>query len=235
MHRPIYARPMETRSLDKKRLYFDGCATAHALDLVGERWAMLVIRELMLGPKRFSDIRRNLHGISANVLTQRLEELERIGIVIRRQLPEPASVQVYDLTDWGRELEPAFQVLGRWAARSPFLQPGPMSVNSILMSLETMFDAGRAGDLSARIALTLSGEPCFALISNGKITAGRGSIEAPDLHLTCTSDQLAALIYGGIAPEEWLAMDTITAHGDLSLLTRLPPLFPLPDTVDFQD
>ena len=100
---------MNPQSLDKKRLYHDGCSAAHAMDLIGERWALLVIRELMLGPKRFNDIRRNLQGISANVLSQRLDELERIGIVIRRTLPPPASVQVYDLTDWGRELEPGQQ------------------------------------------------------------------------------------------------------------------------------
>lgn len=223
---------MDTQTLDKKRLYFDGCATAHALDLIGERWAMLVIRELMLGPKRFSDIRRSLHGISANVLTQRLEELERIGIVIRRQLPQPASIQVYDLTDWGRELEPAFQVLGRWAARSPYLQPGPMSVNSILMSLATMFDASCAGELSARIVMTLSGEPCFVVILKGDILAERGQIDTPDLTLACTSDDLAALIYGGVEANDWLKLDGVSASGDLSLLTLLPPLFPLPERLE---
>src|ERR671919_409087 len=106
---------LEARS---KRHYEDACATAHAMDLVGERWALLVMRELMLGPKRFSDLRADLPGISANVLTQRLEGLEAAGIVVRRKLPPPASSQVYELTRWGYESEPIFQALGRWAARS---------------------------------------------------------------------------------------------------------------------
>src|ERR671917_2501717 len=88
-----------------RRSYEDACGAAHALDLVGERWALLVMRELMLGPKRFSDLRADLPGISANVLTQRLEGLEASGILARRKLPPPASAQVYELTPWGYESE----------------------------------------------------------------------------------------------------------------------------------
>jgi len=101
-----------------RRRYDDACGTAHALDLIGERWALLVMRELMLGPKRFGDIRADLPGISANTLTQRLEGLEASGLVVRRRLPPPASAQVYELTRWGYEAEPIVQTLGRWAARS---------------------------------------------------------------------------------------------------------------------
>src|SRR5881628_1732882 len=97
------------------RRYHDACGTAHALDLIGERWALLVMRELMLGPKRFSDLKGDLPGISANVLTQRLEGLETTGLVRRRRLPPPAAAQVYELTDWGYEAEPIVQELGRWA------------------------------------------------------------------------------------------------------------------------
>src|SRR6476469_370519 len=96
-----------------RRRYDDACGAAHGLDLVGERWALLVIRELMLGPKRFGDLRRDLPGISANVLTQRLEGLEAAGVLARRKLPPPASVQVYELTAWGYESEQIFQALGR--------------------------------------------------------------------------------------------------------------------------
>ena len=100
------------------RTYEDSCGVAHGLDLVGERWAMLVVRELMLGAKRFGDIKDGLPGISANVLSHRLDELERAGLVTRRKLPKPAAVWVYDLTDWARELEAIMQLFGRWAARS---------------------------------------------------------------------------------------------------------------------
>ena len=99
------------------RWYQDACGAALALEFVGERWALLVIRELMLGPRRFSELRADLPGLSANVLTQRLDGLERSGVVQRRRLPPPAAVQVYELTDWGREAEPIFHALGRWALR----------------------------------------------------------------------------------------------------------------------
>src|SRR5437867_13400571 len=99
-----------------KRSYDDGCAAAHALDLIGDRWALLVVRELVLGPKRFTDLRAGLPRISPNVLTQRLEELERTAIVRRRKLAPPAAAWVYELTEWGTQLEPVIAALGRWAS-----------------------------------------------------------------------------------------------------------------------
>src|ERR671932_1050136 len=101
------------------RSYQDGCAVAHALDFVGERWALLVVRELLLGPKRFTDLRTGLPGVSPNVLAQRLRELEQAGVVRRRRLPPPAASQVYELTEWGVDLEPVLTALGRWGSRSP--------------------------------------------------------------------------------------------------------------------
>ena len=109
------------------RSYEDGCAAAHALDLIGERWALLVVRELLLGPKRFTDLRAGLPGISPNVLSQRLDELERVGVVRRRRLLPPAASWVYDLTPWGQELEPIILQLGRWGARSPLRCPSALS------------------------------------------------------------------------------------------------------------
>src|SRR5215213_11249135 len=101
------------------RTYGDGCAIARALDLVGDRWALLVVRELLLGPKRYTDLRRGLPNASPNVLAQRLGELERAGVLRRRKLPPPAGSRVYELTEWGMELEPVVVSLGRWGARSP--------------------------------------------------------------------------------------------------------------------
>src|SRR5687768_5337480 len=159
-----------------RRRYEDACGAAHALDLVGERWALLVMRELMLGPKRFSDLRADLPGISANVLTQRLEGLEAAGVLIRRKLPPPASVQVYELTPWGYESEPIFQALGRWAARSPEHDPSlPLSAVSLLLSFRTMFDPERARGLDARIGLRLGEESFLVRIAEGKIRAVRGA------------------------------------------------------------
>src|ERR671917_791569 len=145
--------------LTPRRSYEDACGAAHALDLVGERWALLVMRELMLGPKRFSDLRSDLPGVSANVLTQRLEGLEAAGILTRRKLAPPASVQVYELTPWGYESEPIFQALGRWAARSPSHDPSlPLSAVSLFLSFRTMLDPERARGIDARIAMRLRKE-----------------------------------------------------------------------------
>lgn len=122
-----------------RRRYDDACGTAHGLELIGERWALLVIRELLLGAKRFGDLKRDLPGISANVLTQRLEGLEASGLLRRRKLPPPAAVQVYELTDWGYEAEPVVIELGRWAARSPAHDPTlPLSATSLMLSFSTL-------------------------------------------------------------------------------------------------
>src|SRR6266700_1804746 len=96
-----------------KRTYSDPCGIARALDLLGERWALLVVRELVLGPKRFTDLRAGLSNLSPDVLAQRLRDLERDGVVRRRKLPPPAGSRVYELTGWGRELEPILLALGR--------------------------------------------------------------------------------------------------------------------------
>src|SRR4051794_36533282 len=107
------------RNNQEKRRYDDACGLAHALELLGERWAMLVMRELAYGPRRFSELKSDLQGISANVLAQRLTELETRGLVRKIKLPPPASVQVYEATEWGLEATPVIAALGKWAARSP--------------------------------------------------------------------------------------------------------------------
>src|SRR5437870_8467650 len=108
---------------EEKRRYDDACGLAHAMELLGDRWAMLVMRELAYGPRRFSELRADLQGISANVLTQRLGELESRGLVRKLKLPPPASVQVYEATPWGLEAIPVIANLGKWAARSPLHNP----------------------------------------------------------------------------------------------------------------
>src|SRR5437762_2813280 len=144
------------RQIEEKRHYEDACGLAHALELVGERWAMLVLRELAYGPRRFSELKADLLGISANVLTQRLTELEARGLVRKVRLPPPASVQVYEATEWGLEAVPLIASLGRWAARSPCHDPTlPMSHVSIIMSLQTLLSPALADGLHARIGFRL--------------------------------------------------------------------------------
>jgi DNA-binding HxlR family transcriptional regulator len=216
-----------------KRRYDDACGAAHALDLVGERWALLVMRELMLGPKRFSDLRSDLPGISANVLTQRLEGLEAAGILAKRRLPPPASAQVYELTPWGYEAEPIFQVLGRWAARSPAHDPRlPLSANSLMLSFGTMFDPERAGDFAATIGFRLGREEFLVRIGSGSVEAERGAAAGADLLLTGPPPVVAAAVYGGVPIEALEADGALTVEGDRALAERFVTLFPLPPKVE---
>jgi DNA-binding HxlR family transcriptional regulator len=211
----------------ERRTYDDACGAAHALDLVGERWALLVMRELFFGPRRFTDIRANLPGLSANVLTQRLESLEASGIVRRFRLPPPASVQVYDLTDWGRESEPIFQTLGRWAARSPQHDPTlPISANSLMLSFRTMFDAGAAEGFAATIAFRIGAERFVARIEAGAIAVRRDETGSADITLAGPAPSIAAFVYGGAPPE---ALPDLAIEGDVSQARRFASLFRLPE------
>ena len=211
---------------ETKRGYDDACGTAHALELIGERWALLVLRELMLGPRRFSQLRSDLPGISANVLTQRLAELEERGLVRRTRMPPPASVQVYEATQWGLEAEPIVQALGRWAARSPRHDPTlPISGVSILLSFRTMIDRDKARDLDASIGFRFGDTSYVARLADGEIVVERGETAGCDLVFTADPAALAAVVYGG-APLETVAVD-----GDLGLAERFVTLFPLPSKV----
>ena len=163
----------ETARVAEKRWYDDACGTALAMELVGERWSLLIVRELMFGPRRFGELRAGLPGISANVLTQRLAGMEQVGILARRKLPPPASVQVYELTEWGYRSEVAIQELGRWAVQSPLHDATlPFSAASAMLSFRTMIDrtrsdaeiAMRRQAASARRELVATPVPPFAEI-----------------------------------------------------------------------
>src|ERR671917_1181780 len=176
------------------RTYDDGCAAAHALDLVGERWALLVVRELLLGPKRFTDLRAGIPKASPNVLSQRLRELERAGVVRRRKLPPPAASRVYELTEWGLELEPVIISLGRWGARSPSKpRDAALGVDSLVLSFRTMFDARAAEGLRASYELRLGEDRFRAVVDEGRFEISRGAAERPDVIVEADSDTLAGL------------------------------------------
>jgi DNA-binding HxlR family transcriptional regulator len=216
----------ESRRTEPKRGYDDACGTAHALELIGERWALLVLRELMLGSRRFSELRADLPGISANVLTQRLNDLEQRGLVVKKRLPPPASVQVYEATAWGLEAEPIVQALGRWAARSPRHDPTlPISGVSILLSFRTMFDPLRAKDMKATIAFRFGEDRYYVEIGDGKLVARRGEPDAADLIVTAEPTMLASVVYGK------QPLDLVGIEGDRSLFQRFVDLFELPPKV----
>jgi DNA-binding HxlR family transcriptional regulator len=226
---------MQLQKITKKansfpRRYVDACAAAHALDLVGERWALLVVRELMTGPKRFSDLRAGLPGISANILTQRLEGLEALGVLLRKELPPPSASKVYELTEWGYESEPIFKALGRWAARSPYHDPTlPFSNASFVLSLRTMFDAKLAAGMDARIGFRLGVETFLAHVAGDGIDVARGEVDGAATVMRGTAAAVAGAIYGGLPFEALEQEGMLTIEGDRELAKRFAGLFPLPE------
>jgi DNA-binding HxlR family transcriptional regulator len=212
-----------------RRRYEDGCGTAHALDLIGERWALLIMRELMLGPKRFSDIRADLPGISANTLTQRLEGLEKAGLVVREKLPPPASGQVYALTEWGYQAKPVMGALGRWATRSPGHDPHQhFSAVSLILSFQAMNQPAITGAIEAVIGFRLGRETYVVRMKDGAIDAARGDPGGADFTFTGTPAAVAAAVYGGV-PLATLEQDgQLEIDGDRALAERFVTLFPLP-------
>ena len=212
--------------MKEKRRYEDACGLAHAMELLGERWAMLVLRELAYGPRRFSELKSDLQGISANVLTQRLTELEARGLVRKTRLPPPASVQVYEATDWGLEAVPLIAHLGRWAARSPWHDPTlQMSHVSVIMSLQTLISPDLAKGLDARVGFRFGDTSYVTAVSEGQLGVLRSPIEDCDVVFSGTPSAVAAVIHGG-APFE-----LIKVEGDMALAERFVKLFPLPPKV----
>ncbi len=216
----------------ENRWYDDACGTALALELIGERWSLLVVRELMFGGRRFSDLRSGLPGISANVLTQRLEGLERVGIVQRRKLPPPASAQIYELTTWGYEAEVILQELGRWATRSPLHDPTlPLSAASIMMSFRTMYSPGRAKGEAATIGFRFGNDAFVVAFGPGGVHTRREEPEGCALTVSTNPMALASVVYGGRSISDAEAAGELTLVGDRRLFARFVGWFPLPEKI----
>lgn len=220
---------LEKITNETRRRYEDACGTAHALDLIGERWSLLVMRELMLGPRRFGDLRASLPGLSANVLTQRLEGLEGAGILRKRRLAPPASVQVYELTDWGLEAEPIIRGLGKWAARSPLHDPTlPLSAVSLILSLRTMFDPDKAVGVDVTLELRFGEEVFTVQVRDGTLRADRGDALTPDATVSGRPDAFAGLIYGFRTLADLEQEGLLVVEGERAALTRFQRLWALP-------
>jgi DNA-binding HxlR family transcriptional regulator len=204
------------------RSYRQHCGIARALDLVGERWALLVVRDLVLGPKRFTDLRASLPGIATNVLTQRLKQLERDGIVRRRLLPPPAASTVYELTEYGRELEPVLLAFGRWGAKS-IGEPTPdRSIRSewFGVALKTYFRPEAAEDVHATIALRFDDGGLTVRIDAGDLSVTARVPDEADLTLRTDPTALVGYLRGAVPRA------ALSPEGDLALLKRLPAIFP---------
>jgi DNA-binding HxlR family transcriptional regulator len=211
------------------RTYGDMCGIARALDVVGERWALLVVRELTLGPKRFTDLRAGLPNIGPDVLSQRLRELEAAGVLSRRTLAPPAASRVYELTERGRALEPVLLALGEWGSAAPIPPGSPqLGVDSTIIALRTLFDSRAAGDLTATYELRLGDQAFRARVAGGELELERG--EAPDADTTLASDPwpFGGVLWQGYALEDAERAGEVTVEGDRRAAKRFLKLFPLP-------
>jgi DNA-binding HxlR family transcriptional regulator len=203
-----------------KRTYGDRCGVARALDLVGERWALLVVRELLLGPKRFTDLRTGLPHVSTDVLAQRLRELEQAGVVQRGTLPPPAGSRIYELTERGRALEPVVLALGRWGSQAP-VPPGEpgMSEDALVIALKTMFDPAAADGLAKRYELRLNAQRFRVDVAGGRLEAARGAAERADATIEADVGTLATVLWHGGAAGD------LTTTGDPQAVERFVRLF----------
>ena len=212
-----------------KRTYGDRCGVARALDLVGERWALLVVRELLLGPKRFTDLRAGLPHVGPDVLAQRLRDLEQSGLVRRGTLPPPAGSRIYELTERGRELEPVVIALGRFGSVAPF-PPGEagIGVDAVVIALKSLFAPSAAEGMAATYELRL-GEQRFRLeVADRRMEIARGSAPAPDATLETDPGTLASVLWHGRKLDEARRAGDLAIGGDRTAVTRLLALFPLP-------
>jgi len=213
----------------ERRTYGDPCGIARALDLVGERWAVLVVRELVLGPKRFSDLRGSLPGVSPDVLTERLRDLEVAGVVIRRTLPPPAGSRVYELSEWGRELEPVVLALGRWGSRAPFPpDAAQLGVDAFVLALKTLFDPSAAGALKASYELRIGEDHFHARINRSRLEITRTTAEHPDAVIDSDTASLSAVLWHGRRLGEARRSGDVKIAGSMPAVERFLSLFPPP-------
>jgi DNA-binding HxlR family transcriptional regulator len=208
------------------RRYQDPCGIARALDVVGDRWALLVIRELIFGPKRFVQLRGGLHGISPNVLSQRLHELERAGVVHRHLLDPPASVPIYVLTRRGRALEPILIELGRWGSQEPVTASGELSVSALLVALKTVFSPAAAVD--ATWALRVDGDWYRVTVSGRSIGISQQRTADPTATLDTDVVTLRSVAFGREPVTEAERDGRLTITGDRQAAERFPRMFAAP-------
>jgi DNA-binding HxlR family transcriptional regulator len=212
------------------RTYAQYCGLARAAELIGERWALLIVRDLLVGPHRFTDLRRGLPRIPTNVLSERLKELEDSGIVRRRALPRPAASVVYELTSYGQELDGIVLELGLWGAQS-LGAPRPddaITSDSIVMALRATFQPERARGLRAGYELRLGEIVVHAVVDDGALAVAAGELSTADVVIE-TGPAIRALMAGEIAPSEALENgDVLLVSGSRELFDRFAEVFQIP-------
>lgn len=199
------------------RRYGDGCAIATALDHVGERWAMLIVRELLLGPKRFTDLQDGLPHAGPKVLAQRLRELEGAGVLRRRTLPPPASSQVYELTEWGAGLDAVVVALGRWGAQAPDRSEDPVGADSAMLKLRSFFRPRAEHPWAATYEVRLGQHRFTVRVVDGRLAdVSRGEPREPDTVVETDADTLDEVLGadGALAAAVDEGRLTLTGDGD---------------------
>ena len=203
------------------RSYGGQCGVARSLDVIGERWALLIVRELLLGPKRFNDLLAGLPGASPNVISQRLRELTGHGVIRQRDLPPPARVRVYELTDWGRELEPVILHLGRWGDRAPLPEGAQDSLDSVLLALQGTADPAR---VTGRYQLGLGADTFTVDGTSGTVRIRRGTADQPDATAATDLGTFHAVVFGQRPAEDAIAAGDLRLDGDPAAVGRLTDL-----------
>jgi len=208
------------------RAYGQFCGLARALEIIGERWAVLIVRDLLVGPKRFTDLLHGLPRIPTNVLTARLKELEGAGVVRRRVLPRPAGSVIYELTEYGAELEDAIVMLGRWGAK---LLDDPRSdeiitENSMVIALRSTFHPEAARNLRANYEFHFGDIVVHAKVDKGKIKVAAGPLPKPDVIISA-GPAIKDLMSGTISASQAIKNGSVRLKGNANLLTRFAEIF----------
>lgn len=220
-------------ALDEKihgRWYQDACGAAFAMELIGERWSLPVIRELMLGGRRFSDIRASLPGISAKVLTERLDRMEKLGIVVRKTIENPVPAKLYDLTAWGLALEPVMQELGRWSTQSSGHDPMlPLTPVSLMLSMRTMLKREPARELTCRVLFEVGADVFLGEMADGELRIVRSGREAKDWDIRFSAPHANAYLASFYGKQPIGSPgNLLEAEGSHDLIERFIACFALP-------
>jgi DNA-binding HxlR family transcriptional regulator len=203
------------------RSYGDQCGVARSLDVIGERWALLIVRELLLGPKRFNDLLVGLPGASPNVISQRLRELVAREVIRQRDLGPPARVRVYELTDWGRELEPVVLHLGRWGDRAPLPEGAQVGLDSVLLAIQAALNPAQ---VTGRYELRVGADTFTVDATAGSVRFRRGTADRPDATLTTDGDTFRAVCFGQRPIADAVRSGDLVLDGDPEAANRLTDL-----------
>jgi DNA-binding HxlR family transcriptional regulator len=219
------------------RTYNQYCATARTLDLVGERWTLLLVRDLLTGPKRFGDLQKSLRGMGTGLLAARMKHLEREGLVEKITLPPPARTPAYALTEAGRDLGPAVLALARWGTKwamgerreGETFHPG-----WAVLAMKAFFDVTAADGVRAVYEFRVDDEVFHVRVADGAVEAAHGPAQLPDATLNTTADVLVRLAEGGTTLAEAIKNKTIATSGDRTALQRLRAMFRRPSPASRQ-